>query len=568
MRNRRLVLGAGLIGVALAVAACSGSSGGNNAKNNNNNTNGNNTASAKSGGTLKVVEGTFPDSLDPQFGYTTQAAEADAMVYTPLLQYAAKTGTAGTQLVPGLAKALPTVSSDQKTYTLQLRSGLKYSDGTAVKASDFTHAIERACKISWGGKSFYTNYIVGAADYDKGKASTISGIQTNDSTGQITIHLTQPYGAFPNLIAFPSSAPVPSSTPMKVLSNTPPVGVGPYKFGKIVPNSSYELIKNTAFSGFGITDVPSGFVDKVEVTKNTNTNTEAQQVLDNQADIFDPGDALPAGALQKVQTQAKDRYQKVPVAATYYFFMNTAVAPFNNAAARKAVAMATDRQAIARLSSGALVPGCNFLPPTIVGHKDGSCAGIDPNAVPSSSTIAQAKQLIKNAGLAGTRVTVWSETRSPRQEYCTYLNGLLNQLGFKSTLKVIQDTVYFQTIGNRKLNAQVGFADWSQDFPNPSDFYLLLSKTGIQDTNNENFGNVSDPQIESQLAQLNPIPATKLASAQSGWQNLDAYVASKYYVDVYGYLTAPKFTSNRVDFASAQFSPVYYLLYNTIQLKS
>jgi peptide/nickel transport system substrate-binding protein len=229
--------------------------------------------------------------------------------------------------------------------------------------------------------------------------------------------------------------------------------------------------------------------------------------------------------------------------------------------------MATDRTAIARLSSGALTPGCNFLPPTIVGHKDGSCAGIDPTTVPSSSTIAQAKQLIKNAGLAGSKVTVWSETRSPRQEYATYLNGLLNQLGFKSTLKVIQDTVYFQTVGNRKLEPQVGFADWSQDFPNPSDFYFVLSKAAIQDTNNENYGDVSDPGIESRLAQLNPIPATKLASAQSGWENLDAYVASKYYVDVYGYQTAPKFTSDRVDFDSAQFSPVYYLLYNTIKLK-
>jgi peptide/nickel transport system substrate-binding protein len=381
------------------------------------------------------------------------------------------------------------------------------------------------------------------------------------------VTLNQPYGAFPNVLAFPASAPVPGTTPMKVLSNNPPPGVGPYKFGHIVPNASYELVKNTQFASFGITDVPSGSVDKVEVTKNTNTNTEAEQVLDNQADVFDPGDTLPAGVLQSVQSKAKDRYQKVPIAATYYFFLNTEVPPFNNVKARQAVSMATDRQALSRLSSGSLTPGCNFLPPTIAGHQDGSCAGVDPSKVPSGSSVAQAKKLVQDAGLAGSKVTVWSETRSPRQEYATYFNSLLNQLGFKSSLKVIQDTVYFQTIGNRKLHAQAGFADWVQDFPNPSDFYLLLSKTGIQDTNNENYGNVSDPKIESRLAQLNPIPATKLASAQSGWQQLDAYVASQYYVDVYGYQTAPKFTSDRVDFAGAQFSPVYFLLYNTIKLK-
>jgi peptide/nickel transport system substrate-binding protein len=562
MRISRTALGVGLLAAALGLAACSGSSGGSGS-----NTSSNSTAPGKSGGTLTMVQGTFADSLDPQFGYTTQAAMADNVVYTPLLQYAAKSGQDGGVLIPGLATALPTISSDQKTYTLTLRKGLTYSDGTAVKASDFTHAIERACKISWGGKSFYTNYIAGAAAYDSGKATTISGIKTDDATGQITISLTQAYGAFANLLAFPSAAPIPSSTPMKVLSNDPPVGVGPYKFGTIVPNASYQLIKNPSFAGFKIPGIPTGFVDKVIVTKNTNTNAEANSVLQNQQDIFDPSDTIPGSQLASIKSQAADRYQNVSLATMYYFFMNTKVAPFNNQAARQAVFEATDRTALARLSSGSLTPGCYFLPPGIIGHNTGNCGDVDPNKVPSSATIAAAKKLISDAGLAGTKVTVWSETRSPRQEFCTYLNDLLNQLGFKSTLKVIQDTVYFQTIGNQKLYPQIGFADWSQDFPNPSDFYLLLSKTGIQATNNENFGNVDDPQIESQLAKLNPVPASQLQSVEAGWKALDQYVNSKFYVDPYGYQTAPKFTSNRVNFGSAVFSPVYYLLFNTISLK-
>jgi peptide/nickel transport system substrate-binding protein len=563
MRHRRSVLGLGFIAaLALVLTACNGGSGSSSSS-----AGATGSSADKPGGTLQVVQGTAPDSLDPQFSYTTQGAEADDMVYTPLLQYAVQSGTAGTQLIPGLATALPTVSSDQKTYTLTLRSGLTYSDGTAVKASDFTHAIERACKISWGGKSFYTNYIAGAAAYDAGTASSISGIKTNDSTGQITITLTQPYGAFANLLAFPSSAPIPSSTPMKVLSNTPPVGVGPYKFGTIVPNASYQLVKNPSFAGFKIPNIPTGFVDTVNVTKNTNTNTEAQLVLDNQADIFDPGDTLPASVLSSVQSQAKGRYQTVPLASTYYFFLNTQVAPFNNVAARQAVNLATDRTALARLSSGSLTPGCFFLPPTIVGHQNGSCNGADPTAVPSSADVTKAKQLIQGAGLAGTKVTVWSETRSPRQQFAAYFNDLLNQLGFKSTLKVVQDTVYFQTIGNQSLQPQAGFADWSQDFPNPSDFYLLLSKAGIQKVNNENFGNVSDPKIESQLAVLNAVPATKLSSVANQWQSLDTYVADQAYVDVYGYQTAPKFMSNRVDFAKAVFNPVYYIEFSTVELK-
>src|SRR5947209_5037437 len=131
MRMRRKLWAAGCLSISasLALAACGGSS-------SSGNTTGGSTpgpsTAAKDGGTLKVLVGTAADSLDPQFGYTTQAIEADNMVYTPLLTYAYKEGIDGTVLQPGLAAALPTVSADKLTYTVRLRSGITYSDGTKV----------------------------------------------------------------------------------------------------------------------------------------------------------------------------------------------------------------------------------------------------------------------------------------------------------------------------------------------------------------------------------------------------------------------------------------------------
>ena len=57
--------------------------------------------------------------------------------YMPLLTYAHADGAAGTRLIPGLARALPKISDGGRTYTLFLRPGLEYSDGTPVRASDF-----------------------------------------------------------------------------------------------------------------------------------------------------------------------------------------------------------------------------------------------------------------------------------------------------------------------------------------------------------------------------------------------------------------------------------------------
>jgi peptide/nickel transport system substrate-binding protein len=541
--------------LSLLVAAC----GGGGSKSNSASSGG---SGGKQGGTLNALMGTAPDFLDPQLGYTTQSAEATWISYTGLLTYRHASGTAGGQLIPGLATALPTISSDGKTYTLTLRKGLTYSNGAAVKASDFEYTIERAIKINWGGKSFFTSYIAGASAYDTGKAKDISGIATDDATGKITIKLTQAYGAFPNVIAFPSAGLVPSGTPMKNLSNSPPPGVGPYTITSAVPNRSFTLKRNTRFASFKIPGIPTGHLDAIQVKIVSNTQSEAQQVLSNQADVFDPGDTLPPALLPQIQQQADTRFARVPIPSTFYFFLNTTKPPFNNLKARQAVNYAIDRQAMVRLASGFLKPTCFFLPEGIVGHPTSSCPyGATPN-------LAKAKQLVQQSGQAGASVTVWGQQRSPRREYVDYYTDLLNKMGFKATEKIISDTVYFPTIGNAKTDPQTGFADWIQDFPNPSDFYLLMDGRAIQPTNNQNFSKVNDPFVQQQLVKLNPVPATKLDSVASDWTKLDQYTAQKAYVAVYGTESMPKFFSNRVDFGAAILHPTYLNDWTSFQLKS
>lgn len=118
--------------------------------------------------TVTILYGTAPDYLDPQESYTTQGGEADWVSYTGLYTYAHKAGAAGGNIIPGLATAAPKITNGGKTYTMTLRKGLVYSNGKAVKASDFTYTIERALKLNWGGDSFYTGYIVGATAFSKG----------------------------------------------------------------------------------------------------------------------------------------------------------------------------------------------------------------------------------------------------------------------------------------------------------------------------------------------------------------------------------------------------------------
>ncbi|MGN6187711.1 MAG: ABC transporter substrate-binding protein [Conexibacter sp.] len=545
--------------MTVAVGCGGGSSGNNNAST----TGGGSSGGGREGGTVSVLMGTAPDYLDPQLGYTTQSAEPDWIIYTPLLTYRHASGTSGGQLIPGLATSLPQVSRDGLTYTLTLRRGLTFSDGRAVKASDFAYTIMRAIRVNWGGKSFYTSYIAGAAAYDGGRASSISGITTDDATGRVTIRLTQPYGAFANVLAFPSSGLVPRGTAMRNLSNSPPPGVGPYKYSSVSVNRGFTIVRNPTFARFNIPDIPTGHLDTIRVTIVSNTQSEAQQVLNNQADVFDAGDTLPPSLLPQIQSQASDRFSREPIPSTFYFFLNVTKPPFNNAQARQAVNTAIDREAMVRLASGFLKPTCWFLPEGIVGHpgSDVRCPyGDRPD-------LAAAKRLVQQSGTAGTAITVWGEQRSPRREYVDYYTDLLNKLGWKAQERIISDTVYFPTIGNAKTDPQTGFADWIQDFPNPSDFYLLMDGRAIQPTNNQNFSKVNDPHIQAALKRLNPVPAQQLQSVANDWSTLDQYTASRAYVAVYGTETMPKFFSNRLNFGAAIFHPTYLNDWTSLQLK-
>jgi peptide/nickel transport system substrate-binding protein len=544
-----LVLGVIAALAALGLAACGGGGGG---------------GGGTEGGTATVLMGTAPDYLDPQEEYTTQGAEADWISYIPLVTYKAENAPAGNEVIPGLATALPQISSDGKTYTLTLRKNLVFSDGTPIKASDFACTAERMIKVNWGGKSFFTDNVVGATAFDKGQSDHITGITTDDNTGKITINLVKPYGAFTNVLAFPELGLVPCGTPDHTLTTSLPPSSGPYMITNIVPNKSFSVVKNPKFAAQNIPDIPVGHLDRINVTIESNTQTEAQQVLNNQSDAFDAGDTIPPSLLPQIRSQASDRFEAVTIPSTFYFFMNVRTPPFNNELARQAVNVAIDRPALQRLASGFLTPGCFFLPEGITGHPTSECPY---GSATGHGDIAKATQMVQQSGTAGTDITVWGEQRAPRTQYVEYYADLLNKIGYHATPKLISDTTYFPTIGNAKTNPQTGFADWIQDFPNPVDFYLLLTTSSIQPVNNENFGNVSDATIDSTVRKLEPTPTANLDSVASQWQTLDEYTAKKAYVAVYGSEAVPKFFSNRINFDAAQVHPTYLNVWSTWQLK-
>ncbi len=517
-------------------------------------------AGAKMGGTITIASGTPPLSADQGLDFTTQGNQLYSVVNTPLLTFVRGVqGTAGSKIIPALAKSLPTVSNGGKTYTFVLRPGLKYSNGQPIKASDILVAAERDIKIPWQAASFISAYVQGGMAYANGKAKTISGIVTNDATGTVTVNLVAPFAPIEDIFALPGTAPVPPNTPMKNLAATGTIGDGPYMWSSITPGHTYTLVKNPKFDVPGIA---KGYADKIVYNVNSNVLANAQAVLNNTADVFDPGDTLPASLLQQIQSQAADRYQAMPLNSSWYFWFATYKKPFNNIYARQAVLAAMDDRALSRLDSGFQTPDCHLIPFGIVGHSDpSSCTaaiGHNPDAAPNTTL---AKQLMQKSGMIGQPVTVYGEERSPRRQYLDYFTSVLNSLGFKASEKVVNSGVYFTTIGAPSLKPTVGFGDWNQDFPNPWDFMELFAGNAGSSLN---YGYVNDPYFNAQLNKLDQQPPEKVASQ---WAALDQYAVNKGYYAVYGHEQKPKFYSNRLDFATGTLSVEWLTDLTSLALK-
>jgi len=518
-------------------------------------------------GSITIAQSSQPDYLDPALSYTVNGWEPMWLVYTPLLTYPHKEGTEGSKLIPGLAEALPEVSNGGKTYKLTLRKGLKYSDGQPVKASDFTHTIKRVLNLESGGSFFYEN-IVGADDYlKKGDPNgEISGITTDDKTGEITIELNDPDSSFSNVLAMNFAGLVPGDTPFKNLTEDPPPGVGPYELTKSIPNREFVMKRSPNFASFDIPDIPTGNIETITTKIIPSTQQQTQDVLDNKLDYMqDP----PAADLKPtVQQQASNRYQEFTTGSTYYFFLNERIAPFDDPQVREAVNYGIDKPGLARIFAGELAPGCSFLPPGMPGYSESfdttDCPYGDPNKPPD---LAKARELIKKAGAEGAKVTVWGNNEDVTGKVTEAYADMLNKIGLDATPKVVDGGVYFQTIGNEKTGAQTGFANWFQDFPHPYNFFFLVDGGSIQPTNNQNFGNTDDEKINKEIGALNLEP--NLDSVADRWGKLDKYLVEppQSYMAPYGHRKLATFVSDRIDFGAIVVSPLYGNDYTSFKLK-
>ena len=462
-----------LCALMLLISACGGGNSGQNV---------NGTLASKQILTFPNVGTSDIAVMDPAQGPDSNSAIVVNMVYSGLARF-----DKNLNVVPD--QATWTISPDRKVYTFTLKPGITFSDGTPVTAQTYVYTLTRALTASVQSpiSTLFLGNIVGAADLNSGKATTLSGVRAlNDTTLQIT--LTQPTEYFLQVMA--SSVAFALNSQLigqygqtdwtnHVVGNG--IGTGPFMIKQWVHNSHMVLVPNPHYYG---TKTKLSEVNMVFV------NTLSTAFKSYEAHQYDlawniaPPDLSTARSLSGYTNQSQ-------METDMLFFDNTH-APFNNVAVRQAFAYAINKDALAKLvSNNSVVPAPTIIPPGMPGYQPGY-PGLKFDGT-------KAKALLQSAYPDASKVPAITFTY-PDSQVSSSLGQALQQmwqnaLGIQVHLQPMDLAAYNTATAAHKI--AFGFTQWSADFPDPYD-WLALNLLSTAPNNN---GQWSSPQFDQTIAQ-------------------------------------------------------------------
>jgi len=506
------------------------------------------------GGTLRALSTNPVDSIDP--------AQSQPWVWPVLIMtndglvgFRRVGGVQGAQLMPDLAVALPTPTDGGKTYTFQVRPGVRYANGKLVQPGDFKRAIERVFEV--GGLYYGYPYvgIVGARQCAKGKSCDLSrGIVADRVARTVTFHLTVSDADFLAKLALPPAFAVPAGTPAHDVGTHAIPPTGPYRIAEYRKKTkTLRLVRNPSFREWSADAQPRGYPDSISWSWRFELDASARvrAVERGAADVALSGGSS-VGQLSKARLEAlavrhPNQLHLNAQLGTTYFFLNTRVPPFDDVRVRQAVNDAFDRDAFARQLGTAFAPSCQILPPNFPGYRP-TC----PYASGGAAGLDEARRLVRQSGTAGARVAVW--VPKPIADQGRYLVSVLDSLGYRAHLKAVDGQAYFSTVSDSRVRAQTGYYTWFAGYPSAADFIPTQLSCAAFVPASEQSGNLAefcDRSIDAKMTRAAAVQLQDPAAATVLWQQVEQALLARAPV-------VPTYNRRSIDFVSKRVGNYQY----------
>ncbi len=427
-------------------------------------------------------------------------------------------------IVPALAESW-NISKDGKTYTFNLKKGVKFHNGREFVASDMQYSIERLANPKNASKGLWTLGalpFVGLAKFqEEAKAGNenahIEGIKVLDKY-KIEFKLDKLIPFVLHVLSMTYYYAVPREEVEKWGKdfNIHPVGTGPFMFKEWKRGKIVTLVKNPNYyeKGLPYLDtltyeiIPSDIIrlgrfenGQLDYVDNTSLPSARFESIINDPKWNKLGGEKIREILE-VEDMSKSLIMKKPILSTEYLGMDVKSELFSDKRVRKAFNYSVDKQKIVdRVYNGKRSIARGVLPPGFPGFNES-------NKIPYPYDPDKARDLFKEAGWTDSdndgfldkngkkfTVTLWHNQREILASLCSSVQADLRDVGIDLDVQSLQWASYIEKV--RKNEAVFFRFGWSADFPDPDNFLWTLFST--KNVGQDNTTKYSNPIVDKML---------------------------------------------------------------------
>ncbi|GBD08542.1 putative deoxycholate-binding periplasmic protein YgiS [Candidatus Thermoflexus japonica] len=387
------------------------------------------------------------------------------------------------------------ISEDGRNYVFHLREDMRWSDGRPVRAQDYIVAWQRI--LHPGNSSPFARLLFPirhAPEYHRGEMQDPKqlGIRAVDDL-TLEVELAKPCGFFLHLLAHPAARPVPSHVVSLEEANwwRPNILVtnGAFRLALWKPDVEVILSRSPVYTGHW-----TGNVDRVVLCLGLGSPCKQDKwrlYLEDRLDVFTVRWGLRPDEVNTACREHRDEFISVPNFLTRFLGFNTRIPPFADRRVRHAFAHAIDRNMVAYLMGGDLMPATGgIIPPSMPGHMEAISPSFDPL---KAQRLLEAAGYPRGRGFPEVRLLIFPGAEAAAEYMQLAWQRLL---GVSVHLEILPLDTYMD-----RLRAgpwpELFLAGWMADYPDPDSILRACAIEEQTGWHHDTYAALLDQALES-----------------------------------------------------------------------